>query len=134
MAKKKVNPKVPGESIPVPKGDDDALPLSLYSSIVGTHSLLLLFAMVVLPRSTLAFEELPPQASSADRPQSEFLAPITAWPAMSIAWMCIGVAMVQSFWAARAVGWVKADILKTTGVAPDEARLVEGDHTMRVSI
>jgi phosphatidylinositol glycan class F len=94
---------------------DDPLRLSDYASAVGTQALFLAFAAIALPQTTLVFQDLPPQKSSNDRPQWEFLAPITAWPSLSIWWICAGGVILQAFWAGRAVSWIKADKKKRSG-------------------
>lgn len=99
---------------------DDPLSFSDYTSAVGTHALLLAFAAVALPRTTLIFQDLPPQKSSSDRPQWEFLAPITAWPTLSTWWMCAGGAILQAVWAGRAVSWIKADQKKRSGTNTED--------------
>jgi hypothetical protein len=99
---------------------DDPLSVSDYTSAVGTHALFLAFAVVALPRTTLIFQDLPPQKSSSDRPQWEFLAPITAWPTLSTWWICAGVAILQASWAGRAVSWIKADQKKRGGPSSED--------------
>jgi phosphatidylinositol glycan class F len=108
------------------KGDPDPLPLAQYLSLIGTHTLLLLFCMTLMPRSTLLFMDLPPQASSQDRPQAEWMAPITVLPSWSVGWMCIGAAAVQIFWARRLRTWVMAD------EGNSEAKLEEARRGMKV--
>ncbi len=103
------------------KGDPDPLPLAQYVSLVGTHTLLLLFCMVFMPRSTSLFMELPAQASSQDRPQAEWMAPITVLPSWSVGWMCLGAAAVQMFWAGKLRNGVLQDEGKTD-TKLDEAR------------
>ncbi|CCA67396.1 probable Splicing factor 3B subunit 5 [Serendipita indica DSM 11827] len=110
--------------------DDDPLPLSKYISIAGTQAVLLLFSMLMLPRTTLTFEKLPPQVSSLDRPQPAWMAPITAWPDLSVAWICVGAAIVQSYWASKAVTWIKQDTIKETG-KQDELALRQGDRSFK---
>jgi hypothetical protein len=103
------------------KGDPDPLPLAQYVSLIGTHTLLLLFCMILMPRSTSLFMELPPQASSQDRPQAEWMAPVTVLPSWSVGWMCVGAAAVQTFWARRLRTWVMSDEGNAEGNL-DEAR------------
>ena len=99
---------------------DDPLSLSDYTSAVVTHALFLSFAALTLPRTTLVFQDLPSQKSSNDRPQWEFLAPITAWPTLSTWWICAGGVILQAFWAGRAVSWIKADRRKRHGVNTED--------------
>lgn len=114
------------------KSDDDPLPFSQYIPLTVIHSLLLMFAMLVLPRSTLTFKELPLQTSSLDRPQSEFMAPITAWPAVSVLWMCVGVALTQTYWSEKAAGWIKSDYIKENGANKEEVEVVQADRSSQV--
>jgi hypothetical protein len=110
------------------KGDPDPLPLAQYVSLIGTHTLLLLFCMILMPRSTLLFMDLPPQASSQDRPPAEWMAPVTVLPSWSVGWMCVGAAAVQTFWARRLRTWVISD----EGNA--EANLEEARRGMKVCL
>ncbi|KAG8807062.1 hypothetical protein FRC19_006886 [Serendipita sp. 401] len=112
-------------------GDDDPLPISRYVSLTGTQAVLLMFSMLVLPRTTLTFEDLPLQSSSLDRPQAAWMAPLTAWPDRSVAWMAVGAAIVQSYWASKAVSWIEDDLSKETGVKREETRLQEGEHSVK---
>jgi len=113
---------------------DDALNLSEYTSAVATHALFLAFAAAALPRTTLVFQDLPPQKSSSDRPQWEFLAPITAWPVLSTWWICAGGVILQAFWAGRAVSWIKADRRKRSGTNAEDFRLQTIGSSFRVSL
>lgn len=99
---------------------DDPLSFSDYTAAIGTHALFLVFAALTLPRTTLVFQELPAQKSSSDRPQWESLAPITAWPALSTWWICAGGAILQAFWAGRAVSWINADRKKRSGTNAED--------------
>lgn len=76
-------------------------PLLRFSSLLGVHSILLIFVALFLPRSSFLLSDLPPQASSRDRPQHEFLRPITAEPQLTLVWLCIGAIIVQASWASR---------------------------------
>ena len=76
-------------------------PLFRFSSLLGVHSILLIFVALFLPRSSFLLSDLPPQASSRDRPQHEFLRPITAEPQLTLVWLCIGAIIVQASWASR---------------------------------
>jgi len=83
------------------------LPLFSYASTVGIHSSLLLFTALFLPRTSYAifnntsnFPFLQP-ASSLDRPESEFLEPLTASPPLTLAWLCAGVLLVSFSWSVR---------------------------------
>lgn len=80
-------------------------PLSRFASLVGVHSLLIVFTALYLPRSSYLLTSLPTQESSKDRPQHAFLQPLTADPLLTVAWLCIGTAVVQASWA----GWLKSE-------------------------
>jgi phosphatidylinositol glycan class F len=134
MAKKKGTTKVATKGTQIQAVNHDPLPLLKYFSLVVTQALLLLFSMAILPRSTLTFKDLPPQTSSLDRPQSAFMAPITAWPALSVVWMCLGTAFVQLYWGSKAAAWIEYDTLKETGAHKDDAKFREGDQSNRVSV
>ena len=134
MAKKKGTTKVATKQPQVQPVKDDPLPLLKYASLVVTQALLLLFSIAFLPRSTLTFKDLPPQTSSLDRPQSAFMAPITAWPALSVAWMCLGTIFIQLYWGSKAAAWIEYDTLQETGAHKDDAKLREGDQSNRVSV
>jgi GPI ethanolamine phosphate transferase 2/3 subunit F len=134
MAKKKGTTNVATNRSHVQAVNDDPLPLLKYFSLVVTQALLLLFSMAILPRTTLTFKDLPPQTSSLDRPQAAFMAPITAWPALTVAWMCVGTVFVQLYWGSKAAAWIEYDTLKETGAHKDDAKLREGDQSNRVSV
>ncbi len=84
---------------------DTHLPLAQCASLVGTHSLFLLFTALFLPRSSIYLGiELPEQRTSLDRPQSEFLKPLTSRPELTVTWISLGVLIVNTWWS----GWVRA--------------------------
>ena len=134
MGKKKSTADVASNQTILKVVYDDPLSLSDYASAVGTHALFLAFAAVALPRTTLAFQDLPPQESSSDRPQWEFLAPITAWPALSTWWICAGGAILQAFWAGRAVSWIKADQKKRSGIKAEDFSIQTIGDSFRVRL
>ncbi|KLO13285.1 hypothetical protein SCHPADRAFT_852771 [Schizopora paradoxa] len=76
-----------------------SFPFSRFSSLLGVHSLLVIFTAGWLPRSSKYLGSLPPQASSKDRPQHPFLHPITADPLLTLGWLCIGILAVNATWA-----------------------------------
>ncbi|KAG8801787.1 hypothetical protein FRC17_006555 [Serendipita sp. 399] len=131
MAKKKATANTPQVGRSTSTTYEDPLSISKYVSMTGTQTVLLLFSMLILPRTSLTLEDLPPQSSSLDRPQAEWMAPITAWPDRSVAWMAIGAAMVQAYWASKAVIWIEDDVSKETGVPKEEMKLREGEHSFR---
>ncbi|KAG5635370.1 hypothetical protein H0H81_011517 [Sphagnurus paluster] len=80
-------------------------PFARYTSIVGVHTTLLSFTALFLPRTTLLLDLAPsPTATSLDRPQHPFLEALTARPALTLACLCTGAALLQSWWA----GWVRS--------------------------
>ncbi|KAL5513248.1 GPI11 [Sanghuangporus vaninii] len=81
-------------------------PLLHFTSLLGVHTILLLFVALYLPRSTFLFSPIPPQASSRDKPQHPFLRALTADPSLTLLWLCLGTAAVQASWASR----VKAEV------------------------
>ncbi|EJD07638.1 PIG-F-domain-containing protein [Fomitiporia mediterranea MF3/22] len=111
-------------------------PLLRFSSLLGVHTLLLLFTALFLPRSTFLLSAIPPQASSRDKPQHPFLSALTADPAVTLVWLCLGVGFVQGSWAS----WVKleSDNARMALFGEDEeARLKRamnrGDDKLQVS-
>ncbi|KAI5122140.1 hypothetical protein M0805_000787 [Coniferiporia weirii] len=80
-------------------------PLARFSSLLGVHTTLLLFTAFYLPRSSFLLSPLPLQASSRDRPQHDFLRPLTADPQLTLVWLCAGVAVIQASWAS----WLKTE-------------------------
>jgi phosphatidylinositol glycan class F len=81
------------------------LPFFQYASTVGIHSSLLIFAVLFLPRTSLLYFPstndflFAQPASSLDRPQSQFIEPLTASPVLTLSWICVGVATLAVWWA-----------------------------------
>lgn len=82
-----------------------SFPYARYISLLGAHSLLLIFTALFIPRTSLLVAPLPAQASSQDKPQHPFLHPITADPALTLAWLCAGVLTCQIWWASWLRMW-----------------------------
>ena len=78
-------------------------PYFQYASLLGTHTLLLVFTAIFLPAGTVLITPLPPQQSSLDKPQHRLLEPITANPVWTLLWLCAGTVACQSWWA----GWMR---------------------------
>jgi phosphatidylinositol glycan class F len=78
-------------------------PYFQYTSLLGTHTLLLAFTAVFLPAGTVLVTSLPPQQSSLDKPQHRLLEPITANPLWTLLWLCAGTSACQAWWA----GWMR---------------------------
>ncbi|KAJ7641435.1 GPI biosynthesis protein family Pig-F-domain-containing protein [Roridomyces roridus] len=79
--------------------------------IVGAHATLLGFTTLFLPRTSEMpfFEFLKPtvdeiRLTSRDRPQHSFLDALTLSPTATLAWICIGAVVLQSWWG----GWLRA--------------------------
>lgn len=78
-------------------------PYFQYTSLLGTHTLLLGFTAAFLPAGTVLLTPLPPQQSSLDKPQHRLLEPITANPVWTLLWLCAGTGACQAWWA----GWMR---------------------------
>ncbi|KAJ6464182.1 GPI biosynthesis protein family Pig-F-domain-containing protein [Mycena vitilis] len=84
-------------------------PFAGYTSVVGVHTTVLGFSVLFLPRTTEVFEFLRPeidltQITSKDRPQHRFLDALTLSPVFTLACICTGATVLQSWWG----GWVRA--------------------------
>ncbi|KAJ7130358.1 GPI biosynthesis protein family Pig-F-domain-containing protein [Mycena epipterygia] len=84
-------------------------PFAGYTSVVGVHTTLLAFSTLFLPRTPEVFDFLKPelapsQRTSRDRPQHPFLDALTLSPVSTLACICVGAAVLQSWWG----GWVRA--------------------------
>lgn len=82
------------------------LPLLRYASLLGTHSVLLLFSAFYLPRNNL----LSPYTAfspAAPKPNQHYLvAPLTASPQKTLVWTCAGTAVLACWWAGYMRAWV----------------------------
>ena len=81
-----------------------------YFSVVGVHTTLWVFVAFYLPRTTFlvdlaGLERGESQVSSRDRPQHPFLTPLTASPASTLLYICIGGIILQSWWAEWMRDW-----------------------------
>lgn len=84
-------------------------PYARYTSIVGVHTTLLAFSALFLPRTTTLVELMKPQwdldkKTSQDRPQHPFMEALTISPILTLACMCVGVAVLQGWWG----GWIRS--------------------------
>jgi phosphatidylinositol glycan class F len=100
------NSSQPTPSVPFSAG---YFPFASYTSVVGVHTTLLAFATLFLPRTAELFDFLKPEVdlsrlTSRDRPQHPFLDALTASPVSTLACICVGAAVLQSWWG----GWVRA--------------------------
>lgn len=87
-----------------------SLPGNSYIPTVGVHTTLLIFNGLFLPRTTFLQDVTgvkvdPAQLSSLDRPQHSFLEPLTLNPSATIVYICIGAAVLQSWWAGYIRDW-----------------------------
>jgi hypothetical protein len=80
------------------------LPLAEYASKQGVLAPLLLGSFCLLPRSTWP-TIFPIDRSSLDRPEWQFLSPITADPLKSMVLEVIGVAFCMLWWAPTLRSW-----------------------------
>ncbi|KJA21317.1 hypothetical protein HYPSUDRAFT_140786 [Hypholoma sublateritium FD-334 SS-4] len=86
------------------------LSMAGYFSVVGVHTTLWVFVAFYLPRTTFLanmakLESGESQVSSRDRPQHHFLAPLTANPASTLLYICVGGIILQSWWAEWMRDW-----------------------------
>ncbi|KDQ09517.1 hypothetical protein BOTBODRAFT_36924 [Botryobasidium botryosum FD-172 SS1] len=90
------------------------LPLLRYASLLGTHTVLLLFSVFYLPRTTLLPGSSPyasayTSGSSYADPrtrQHPLLAPLTASPERTLGWACAGAAVLAGWWGGYMRIWV----------------------------
>ncbi|KAJ3831781.1 GPI biosynthesis protein family Pig-F-domain-containing protein [Lentinula raphanica] len=96
----------------------DSFPFARYTSVVGVNSSLMIFVGLFLPRGTVLFDATNPsattQTTSRDRPQHPFLEAITANPVSSLAYICLGVVVLQAWWSAWLRAWYIDSTLKGT--------------------
>ncbi|CAK5280959.1 unnamed protein product [Mycena citricolor] len=80
-------------------------PLARYTSVVGVHTSLLAFSALFLPRMDFLKPDIDRTVfTSQDRPQHPFLDALTESPVFTLATMCLGAVVVQSWWA----GWIRS--------------------------
>ncbi|KZO99139.1 hypothetical protein CALVIDRAFT_464507, partial [Calocera viscosa TUFC12733] len=83
-------------------------PLPRYASVLGPHTVLLVFSLIYLPRSSELFFPLPPPTSSLDHPQPKWMEPITAAPVWTLFWVVLGVWGCLGAWAGSVRRWAKS--------------------------
>ncbi|KAH7910726.1 GPI biosynthesis protein family Pig-F-domain-containing protein [Hygrophoropsis aurantiaca] len=76
-------------------------PFARYTSVVGVHSILIVFTALFLPQTSFIFAK--PEERVTDRPQSQFLEALTISPVLTLLWVCGGTVLLQSWWA----GWMR---------------------------
>ncbi|KAJ7857022.1 GPI biosynthesis protein family Pig-F-domain-containing protein [Mycena leptocephala] len=96
MAKKSKTRK----PVPIPAG---YFPFAGYTSVVGVHTTLLAFSTLFLPRTIKPQVDMT-HITSKDRPQHPFLDALTLSPVSTLACICVGAMMLQSWWG----GWVRS--------------------------
>ncbi|KAJ7454071.1 GPI biosynthesis protein family Pig-F-domain-containing protein, partial [Mycena galericulata] len=109
------------ESPPSPLPPPGFFPFASYTSVVGVHTTLLAFSALFLPRTTELVEFLKPtidptQLTSRDRPQHPFLDALTISPVATLACLCIGAVVLQSWWGGWVRGWGIDFALHGTGI------------------
>ena len=100
-----------------------------YPPLILIHVLLLSTALVLLPQTPISNLPLPPPARGLDKPQHQFLAPITARPVLTLAWACLGAALLIPWWAGSLRRWVHDGTLGSRSV---QQRLAGDPHIRRV--
>lgn len=92
------------DEAPRPPSNPYSFPFLQYTSLAGSHVILLSFAALTLPTSSkwLGFKPIP-LASSLDRPQYPFLDPITANPTATVVTISLGLFAIIVWWS----GWVR---------------------------
>jgi len=99
-----------------------------YPPLILVHVILLSAALVLLPQTPVPNLPLPPPARGLDKPQHPFLAPITARPVLTLAWACLGAALLVPWWAGSLRRWKHDGSLGPRSV---ELRLAGDPHIRR---
>ncbi|KAK2463340.1 hypothetical protein APHAL10511_004651 [Amanita phalloides] len=97
------------------------LPFWPYASAVAVHIVLLVFVALILPRTAVLWD--PAKPTSVDKPQHPFLDALTASPASTVAWMCIGVLFVQVWWSGWVRAWYITGIVQSGGGGQEDERM-----------
>ena len=100
-----------------------------YPPLILIHVILLAAALVLLPQTPIPNLPLPPLARGLDKPQHPFLAPITARPVLTLAWACLGAALLVPWWAGSLRRWAHDG---TLGSRSAQQRLAGDPHKRRV--
>lgn len=95
----------------------EILPGDSYIPVVGVHTTLLLFSGLFLPRTTFLQDITYVQAdleqiSSTDHPQHPFLEALTLNPLATLVYICLGAAVLQSWWAGYVRDWWSLSIVE----------------------
>jgi GPI ethanolamine phosphate transferase 2/3 subunit F len=106
----------------------NALPKQ-YPPLILIHVILLAAALLLLPQTPIPNLPLPPPARGLDKPQHPFLAPITARPALTLVWACLGAVLLVPWWAGSLRRWAHDG---TLGSRSAQQRLAGDPHKQRV--
>ena len=86
-----------------------AINLNSYIAVVGVYTSLWTFTALYLPRTTLTNGntewDSSQQLSSRDRPQHPFMVALTQNPTWTLACICLGAGLVQTWWARQVRRW-----------------------------
>ncbi|KAH9963658.1 GPI biosynthesis protein family Pig-F-domain-containing protein [Russula compacta] len=99
-----------------------------YPPQILIHVILLSAALVLLPQTPIPNLPLLPPARGLDKPQHPFLASITARPVLTLAWACLGAALLVPWWAGSLRQWARDG---TLGARSVELRLAGDPHIRR---
>jgi hypothetical protein len=102
-----------------------------YPPLILIHVILLSAALVLLPQTPIPNLPLPPPTRGLDKPQPPFLAPFTARPVLTLAWSCLGVALLVPWWAGSLRRWAHDG---TLGPRSIQLRLAGVPHIGRVRV
>jgi hypothetical protein len=100
-----------------------------YPPLILIHVILLSAALVLLPQTPIPSLPLPPPTRGLDKPQPPFLAPFTARPVLTLAWACLGVALLVPWWAGSLRHWTHDGTLGPRNI---QQRLAGDPHIRRV--
>ena len=100
-----------------------------YPPLILIHVILLSAALVLLPQTHIPNLPLPPPTRGLDKPQPSFFAPFTARPVLTLAWACLGVALLVPWWAHSLRRWAHDG---TLGQRSEQQRLAGDPHIRRV--
>ena len=100
-----------------------------YPPLILIHVILLCAALFLLPQTPIPNLPLPPPTRGLDKPQPPFLTPFTARPVLTLAWACLGVALVVPWWAGSLRRWAHDG---TLGPRSAQQRLAGDPHIRRV--
>ncbi|TDL27919.1 PIG-F-domain-containing protein [Rickenella mellea] len=77
-----------------------SIPFARYASLAGVHTTLLVFAAIFLPQTTYL---LVPSGDESKLQQGPIFTSVTADPVLTLAWFCLGGAVLQAWWG----GWMR---------------------------